>query len=182
MFSAGYINPEPWIELCQYVDSANIDFKGITNEYYQTVCSATIDPVLKSIKLAVKEGVVVELTNLVIPTLNDKDDDINKLCKWIYNNVGPDVPLHFSRFYPMYKLKNLPLTPKSTLVRAREIAISNGLHYVYIGNVPDNPGENTYCPKCGEFLIGRIGYYVTDNKVKKGKCPQCGNHIVGIWD
>lgn len=181
LVTAGFINPEPLRELYKWIDAANIDLKGFSEDFYQEVCSGSLYPILKTIKVSVEEGVLVELTNLIVPTLNDNVEMIDKMCKWIYNELGPDIPLHFSRFYPMYKLKNLPPTSSSILTKARKTALANGLHYVYIGNLPGNPGENTYCPTCKTLLIGRIGYYITQNNLKNGYCPSCGTKITGIW-
>lgn len=179
--TAGYINPEPLRELCKWIDAAHIDFKGFTEEFYNEVCSGTLQPVLNTIKIAKEEGVWIELINLIVPTLNDDFNKIKEMCCWIRDNAGNDVPLHFSRFYPMYKLKNLPLTPDETLNKAREIALNTGLNYVYIGNIPGNPGENTYCPQCRKIVIGRIGYSIRENNLSDGKCRFCGYAIPGIW-
>jgi len=182
MVTAGYINKRPLVELCKWIDGANIDLKGFTNDYYSQICSATLQPVLDTIETMHRHGVWVEITNLVIPTLNDNFNKIRKMCVWIKKTVGVDVPLHFSRFYPMYKLKNLPLTPEDTLNKARDIALQTGLHYVYIGNIPGSLSENTYCPNCGKLVIGRIGYFVRENDVIDGKCKFCGYKIAGLWD
>jgi len=181
LVTAGYINQKPLIELCQYTDAANIDLKGITDDFYKRMCSATLRPVLECIKTMIKQGVWVELTNLIIPTWNDKEKDIRLLCRWIMDNIGPDVPLHFSRFWPMHQLKNLPPTPIDTLNTAVEIAKQQGLHYVYIGNVPGHHSNNTYCPNDGTLLIKRRGYAIIENNVINGKCKFCGTKIPGIW-
>lgn len=181
LVTAGYINKDPLIELCQYTDAAHIDLKGFSEDFYETVCSASLQPVLNTIKTMHKEGVWIELINLVVPTLNDDFIKIEEMCKWIKDEVGMDVPLHFSRFYPMYKLKNLPLTPDETLVHARDIGLNAGLNYVYIGNIPGQTGENTYCPQCKKIVIGRIGYSIKDKNIIKGKCKFCGKEIPGIW-
>ncbi|MCK5287758.1 MAG: AmmeMemoRadiSam system radical SAM enzyme [Candidatus Omnitrophica bacterium] len=181
MITAGYIEQEPLLALCPLIDAANIDLKGITEEYYQTMCSGNLKPVLDTIITMKNQGVWVELTNLVIPTWNDKDHDIRKLCKWIVKNPGPDTPLHFSRFTPMHKLKNLPPTPVKTLTRAWEIAIEEGLHYAYVGNVPGHEGNNTYCPNDKKILIKRAGYLILENNIENGKCKFCGTKIPGIW-
>ena len=179
--TAGYINQEPLLELCKWIDAANIDLKGFTEEYYINVCYGTLQPVLNTIKTMHKEGVLVELTNLIVPTLNDDFAKIEEMCIWIRDTLDRDIPLHFSRFYPMYKLKNLPLTPQETLVKARELALKVGLNYVYIGNIPGNPGESTYCPGCGKMIVGRIGYFIKENNLVDGKCKFCGYKIHGIW-
>lgn len=179
--TAGYINPEPLKELCTWIDAANIDLKGFTEEYYQDVCSGTLQPVLNTIKTMHEKGILVELTNLIVPTLNDDFTKIEKMCAWIRDTLSKDVPLHFSRFYPMYKLRNLPLTSQETLINARKIGLRAGLNYVYIGNIPGNPGESTYCPVCGKLIIGRIGYFIKENNLNSGICKFCGHKIPGIW-
>ncbi len=179
--TAGYINREPLIELCKYIDAANVDLKGITEKFYNNMCDATLKPVLEGIKTMINQGVWVELTNLIIPTWNDSEKDIRLLCKWITDNIGVDVPLHFSRFWPMHKLKNLPPTPIETLNNAVKIAKKEGIHYVYVGNVPGHPANNTYCPNDGKLLIERRGYAILQNNLKDGKCKFCGTKIPGIW-
>lgn len=179
--TAGYINKEPLLELCPYIDAMHIDFKGFTEEFYDTVCSATLQPVLNTIKTCHDQGVWIELVNLIVPTMNDDSKKIEEMCVWIKNTVGKDTPLHFSRFYPMYKFKNLPLTPEETLVQAREVALKVGLNYVYVGNIPGTPGETTFCPQCKKIVIGRIGYSVKENNLAKGACKFCGYKIPGIW-
>jgi pyruvate formate lyase activating enzyme len=124
----------------------------------------------------------VELVNLMIPTKNDAIESLKKMCLWIKDEVGADVPLHFTRFYPLYKLRNLPPTPVETLEQARSMALSVGLEFVYIGNVPGHSGENTYCPSCQKTLIARRGYYILANHVVKGRCRYCGKGIPGIWE
>ena len=131
--------------------------------------------------LAREAGVLVEPTNLVIPTLNDSDEDFHKLARWIAENMGRDTPLHFSRFFPQYQMKNLPPTPAETLDRAKEIAHAEGLYHVYIGNVSRPGSENTYCPGCKTAVIERRGYQVLANRLVNGKCPKCNQEIRGIW-
>lgn len=182
LVSCGYINPEPFRKLLPYLDIVKIDLKGFNENFYRKVCGAELKNVLASLKLAHTEGKMVEIVNLIIPTLNDNPQEIREMAKWIYQNLGPDVPLFFSRFTPQYRLTNLPPTPVSTLEKARDIAIQEGLNYVYIGNVPGHPAENTYCPRCKKIVIGRIGYYVNENNIKNGKCKFCGLAIPGIWE
>lgn len=182
VITAGYISPAPLRELCRTVDAIRIDFKGYNEEFYREVCSGTLSPVLESIKVVHEEGVHLELPILVVPTLNDDEDEIRGMCRWIMDSVGPDVPVHFNRFTPMYKLQNLPTTPVETLERAREIALEEGIHYVYIGNVPGHSANNTYCAHCGKLIIGRVGFYVTEYHLVKGKCEYCGNPIPGVWE
>ncbi|MBI4721915.1 MAG: AmmeMemoRadiSam system radical SAM enzyme [Candidatus Stahlbacteria bacterium] len=182
MHSAGYINPEPLRELCKYLDAANIDLKGFTDEFYQELTESHLVPVLQTLKILKSAGVHLEITNLIIPTKNDDPAIIKKMCVWIRDSLGADVPIHFSRFWPMYKLKNLPPTPVETLERARNIAMSVGLKYVYIGNIPGHKAENTYCPKCQGLLIRRFGYKILQNNVLDGKCKACGEKITGVWE
>ena len=179
--TAGYIEQAPLIELCKVIDGSHVDLKGMTDEYYKNMSGGTLKPVLDCILTMKKLGVWVELINLIVPTWNDKDEDIRTLCRWVRANAGKDTPLHFSRFWPMHELLNLPPTPLETLTRAREIAKAEGLEYVYTGNVPNDPGNNTYCPKDGKLLIARLGYEVIENHVVDGKCEYCGESIPGIW-
>lgn len=180
--TAAFIEQEPLEELCNWIDAANIDLKSIRDDYYSQVCLGRVKPVLDAIVTAARKGVFVELTNLVVPTLNDSDGDLSELSRWIVNNLGRDVPLHFSRFHPTYQLANLPATPVETLVRARQIALAQGINYVYIGNVPATEANNTYCAKCNALLIEREGYRIVGNRVgEDGKCDICANPIPGIW-
>jgi len=179
--SNGYISPAPLKELCQYLDAVNIDLKGFSKSFYTKLCEAELGPVLETIKTLKASNVWVEITNLVIPGHNDDLDMIRKMCAWVKTSVGADVPVHFSRFYPMYKLTGVSPTPVSTLEKARDTALANGLQYVYIGNVPGHPGENTYCPHCKKMIIRRSGYNILENLVKNGKCPFCNGKIGGIW-
>jgi len=160
LVTAGYINEEPWKQLLQYIDAANIDLKAISDDFYRQVCSATLKPVQKALVLARAGGILVEVTNLIIPTLNDKPEQIRELARWVRANLGGDTPMHFSRFFPRYKMRNLPPTSLKTLDLAREIAMSEGLNFVYIGNISSKEGQNTYCPDCKALLIERSGYTI----------------------
>jgi len=177
--SNGFINPEPLRKLATMIDAANIDLKG-NKKFYEEITGAWVEPVLETLKELKKKKVWLEVTNLVVPTMNDSDEDIKWLSKWIYDNLGENVPLHFSAFFPMYKLENLPSTSLEKLKRARKIAMDTGLRYVYTGNISFPEGNNTYCPKCKQAVIKRDGFYVTENLLKNGKCP-CGEKIAGIW-
>jgi len=179
--SNGFINPEPLRNLCSVLDAANIDLKGYTEEFYREVCDGELKPVLETLKTLRKEKVHLEITHLVIPTKNDDMPILKEMCLWIKKELGAETPIHFSRFYPLYKLKSLPPTPVSTLERARAVALSAGLEYVYIGNVPGHEGENTFCPKCRKIILQRSGYVVGEVHVKGGKCSYCGKPIPGIW-
>jgi pyruvate formate lyase activating enzyme len=145
------------------------------------VCAQRLDNILETLVILKKNGVWVEITNLIVPTLNDKMGDIRKMVRWIKQNLGKDVPIHFSRFWPQYKLRSLYPTPVETLKQAREIALEEGLHFAYIGNVPEIGSESTKCPECGKTVIKRIGYRVLENNVVDGKCKFCGEKIPGIW-
>ena len=181
LVTAGYINTEPWKRLLRFVDAANIDIKGMTDEFYREICSATLKPVLNALVLAKASGVWVEVTNLLIPTLNDKPEQIRQLVRWVKANLGGETPLHFSRFFPRHKMLNLPPTSLETLTLARQIAMAEGLQYVYIGNIAAKEGQNTYCPACRVLLIERSGYTILQNNLKNGTCPKCGNEIYGVW-
>lgn len=181
MHSNGYVNAGPLRDLCGSLDAACIDLKGFTEEYYREMTEGTLDPVLKTLKQLRQSGVHTEIVNLLVPGRNDGMDSIRSMCKWIRDELGPDIPLHFSRFYPLYKLKSLEPTPVTTLEQAWQTARDEGLQYVYVGNVPGHPGENTVCPRCKTMLIERIGFTVKEVRLKDGHCPQCGHPIPGIW-
>jgi pyruvate formate lyase activating enzyme len=180
--SNGYMNQEPLLELKDYLDGANIDLKGYSNEFYQEIAGGTLFPVLETLKTLKKHGIWLEITNLVIPTKNDEESMLRDLCAWTAQELGKDTPVHFSRFYPCYKLNNLPPTPVPTLKKAAEIARLNGLDHVYIGNVPNIDEENTYCPACNGVVIGRKGYSITDVNIKNGLCTFCRTAIPGVWE
>jgi pyruvate formate lyase activating enzyme len=180
--SAGYIQTEPLKRLCETVDAIKIDLKAYSDKFYKEICHGTLQPVLDTLKSLKKTGVWYEVVDLIVPTLNDTEDELKNLARWVVDNLGVDVPLHFSRFYPTYQLKNLPPTPMETLEQARHIAMDEGLHYVYLGNVrPDHEGNNTYCPKCKNLVIQRKGLFVVQNNVVDGKCNKCKNEIPGVW-
>lgn len=181
MHSNGYINEKPLRQLAKYLDAANIDLKGFKDEYYVKLTEGHLEPVLRSLKILKEEGVHIEITNLVLAGFNDDDSVIRQMCLWIKDNLGPDTPLHFSRFFPMYKLLSVVATPVETLERARKIALDSGLRYVYIGNVAGSPYENTYCIKCGKLLIERKGYFIEEINIIDGKCKFCGQEISGVW-
>jgi pyruvate formate lyase activating enzyme len=167
--------------LAPVLDAANIDLKAFTETFYRDHCQGELAPVLATLTSLRRAGVHLEITHLVIPTLNDDLAHIRDMCLWIRRELGPETPVHFSRFYPLYKLKNLPPTPVAILERARAAALTVGLEYVYIGNVPGHEGEHTYCPRCKRVLIERSGFMVRGVHVKDGKCGACGKPIPGIW-
>ena len=179
--SAGFVNPEPLRELCRAVDAIKIDLKGYDEDFYRTVCSAELKPVLEAIRTIYQAGVHLEIVNLVVPTLNDNADQLRALAGWVARELGPDVPLHFSRFYPEYKLTNLPPTPVETLDRARQVALAEGMRFVYVGNVPGHAGNHTYCPACGRPIIVREGFTVLEYHLNGGACAYCGQAIPGVW-
>ncbi|RKX68962.1 AmmeMemoRadiSam system radical SAM enzyme [candidate division WOR-3 bacterium] len=179
--SNGFLREEPLKELCHYLDGANIDLKSFREEFYNDICGGSLKPVLNTLKTLRKQGVHLEVTNLVVPTLNDGDDEIRDLSRWIIDNLGSETPVHFSRFYPMYRLTQLTPTPVETLRRVVELAKGEGLKFVYMGNVPNNEFEDTYCPNCGRVLINRRGYQILSNRIKGGKCSYCGREIPGVW-
>jgi pyruvate formate lyase activating enzyme len=181
LVTAGYINEKPWRDLLQYIDAARIDLKSMAEAFYRDVCSATLKPVQNALVVARSMGVHVEVINLVIPTLNDKPEELRELSGWVRANLGKETPLHFSGFSPLYKMQHLPPTSQQTLETARDIAMSEGLEHVYIGNRQTEKGENTYCPECRRLLIERVGYSVLRNRLKDGHCPDCGKEIYGVW-
>lgn len=181
LVTAGYINEGPWRKLLEHVDAANIDLKSISDAFYRDVCSATLKPIQNALVVAKSMGILVEVTNLVIPTLNDKPEEFRELSQWVRANLGAETPLHFSGFAPLYQMRHLPPTSLQILEMARDIAISEGLENVYIGNRQTEKGENTYCPECRKLLVQRVGYTVQQNRLQDGKCPDCGREIYGVW-
>jgi pyruvate formate lyase activating enzyme len=177
----GYLNPKPLREFCRYLDAANVDLKFFSDELYKKVAAGTLQPVLNTLKILKEEGIWFEVTNLMIPTYSDDLDQVREMCQWLYKNIGPDYPLHFSRFHPEYKLAHLPPTPVKLLEQAREIAIDEGIKYVYVGNVPGHPAESTYCPNDGGVVIARRGYAVKYVNFENGLCTRCGEEIAGVW-
>jgi pyruvate formate lyase activating enzyme len=179
--TGGHINPEPLAELVKAVEAIKVDLKAFTQQFYTDQVHGTLQPVLEAIKMIHHSRAWLEIVYLVIPTLNDDLADIRRMCRWIIKEIGPDVPLHFSRFHPMYLLKNLPPTPLSSLEKARAAALEEGLNYVYVGNVPGHQAENTYCPKCKNMVIQRVGYSIQKMELKYGRCRFCRHPIPGIW-
>ena len=182
LHSNGSLNKAPAEEISLYLDGANIDLKGFTQDFYSRVPEGDLDTVLSTLKILRKNRVHVEITNLVIPTLNDDMPTIKKMCKWIVDELGKDTPLHFSRFHPTFKMKNLSPTSVKTLEEARGVAMATGLNYVYIGNIPYHKAEHTYCPNDGKVVIKRLGYQIVENNISNGKCRFCGTAIPGVWE
>lgn len=179
--SSGYINEQPLRKLCSVIDAANIDLKGFDERVYRELNGASLAPVLRTLRVLKEEGVWLEITNLIVPTWTDDLGVIRKMCDWLCQYGLGDVPLHFSRFTPLYKLTNLPLTPVSTLEQARDAAMKAGMRFVYIGNVPGHPAENTSCPRCGAVVLERRGFVIVKNNVAGGACKFCGEKLPGVW-
>jgi len=168
----GYMTEEVLKDVYPYMDAANVDLKGFTEEHYKNICGARLKPVLNSIILMKQLGVWVEITTLIIPTVNDSEEKLRELAEFILS-VGAEIPWHVSRFHPTYKMTNIPSTPIKTVVKARQIGLDVGLKYVYTGNIPGDEGENTYCYNCGKIIIQRYGYNIGNINVKDSKCLFC---------
>lgn len=181
LVSCGFMNPAPLADMCQALDAIKIDLKGFDRDFYRNVCDAELDPVLRSIRAIARSGVHLEIVNLVVPTLNDSDAMLKDLIQWVLNEAGPDVPIHFTRFHPDYKMLNLPPTPVGTLEKAYDLATTAGIRYPFVGNVPGHPGNHTHCPKCGKIVIHRSGFFVTEIHIEQGRCAFCRTPIAGVW-
>ncbi len=180
LVTAGYINRDPLRQLCKVTDGAHVDLKSFNEDFYRRVCRTSLKPVLETLRTMKEEGVWVEVTRLVIPTLSDDINDIREMAKWMVANLGADTPLHLLRFHPAHKLTNLPLTPAQTLKQAKDAAREAGLNYVYVGNLPGNESSDTICPACKKTVIVREGFLVVKNNLKNGVC-ECGKRIAGVW-
>ena len=179
--TGGYISHEPLKELCGQVDGIKVDLKAFSEKYYQDVVNGELRPVLDGLVTMCEAGVWTEIVYLVVPTMNDSEKELTNLARWVKQNLGSDVPIHFSRFYPQYLMKNLPPTPVTTLERAKAISDAEGLNYVYIGNVPGHDAENTRCPGCGEIVVERKGYTIRGIQLTKGLCSLCKHPVAGLW-
>jgi pyruvate formate lyase activating enzyme len=179
--TCGQIQEKPLLELCKVLDAANVDIKGFSDEFYVEYCDFHLEPVLRTLQILRREGVHIEITNLVIAGANDDPGMVRAMCRWIKAELGPETPLHFSRFHPDYKLTRRPPTPAATLARLRRLALEEGLKYVYVGNVEVEGAADTLCPACGQAAIRRSGFLVTSNRVASGKCPDCAAPIAGVW-
>jgi pyruvate formate lyase activating enzyme len=177
----GGMNEEPLAALLDIMDAVTVDLKAFTPEFYREVSSSELEPVLRTLQQIFGSGRHLEIVNLVIPSLNDNLADVRRMCQWIRDTLSPQVPLHFTRFHPEYKLTNLPPTPIATLEDAARVASEEGLEYVYVGNVPGHERNSTFCPSCGEVIISRLHFAVLSLDVVKGKCRFCGHPIPGIW-
>ncbi len=180
VISNGYIQPEPLKELLPFIDAYKVDFKAFNPKFYSELTGGSRDPVLQAMKIIRASGVWLEIVNLLVTGQNDGEDEVRQLARWVKENLGADVPLHFSRFHPQHKLMNLPPTPIETVVRAREIAIEEGLKFVYTGNLPVAAGDSTYSPQTGQIVIERKGYFVVRNDLTNGIAPD-GEVIPGVW-
>jgi len=178
----GGLEEEPLSDLMKVTDAVTVDLKGFTEDFYGNISSSRLTPVLDTLRRIKKADVYLEIVNLVIPSLIDHMHDMERMCHFIREELGDSTPLHFTRFFPHYKLKNLPPTPVATLEKAREVAVEKaGLKFVYIGNVPGHKYNSTFCPTCGKVLIDRTHFEVHSNRVRNGKCPSCKTQIPGVW-
>ncbi len=173
----GYITHEALRRMAPYLDAYRVDIKSFSEDFYRNICGARLAPVLDSTKLAKEFGMHVETVTLLIPGRNDSKEEITELTRWVHDNLGENTPMHFTRFYPMYKMEDALPTPVSTLEMAYDIAKREGMRFVYTGNVPGHRYENTYCPECNTMLIDRSGFHVSAIRIKDGKCPQCGEAV-----
>ncbi|MCH7684776.1 MAG: AmmeMemoRadiSam system radical SAM enzyme, partial [Gemmatimonadetes bacterium] len=182
--TAGYVCDEPRREFYRYMDAANVDLKAFTEKFYWKITNSHLQPVLDTlVYLKHETDVWFEITNLVIPGENDSDREFDELTSWVVENLGPDVPVHFSAFHPDWKMRDKPNTPPSTLTRARKIAIENGVRYAYTGNVHDEEGDSTYCHGCGSVVIARDWYAMTGwNLSDDGRCLDCDTQCAGVFD
>ena len=182
--TAGYVTPEPRAEFYKHMDAANVDLKAFTEDFYHKLTGGHLEPVLDTLKYIRHEtNVWLEITTLLIPGHNDSDTEVENLTQWVRENLGVDVPLHFSAFHPDWKMRDVPPTPAETLTRARDIAMKNGLRYVYTGNVHDKTGSSTYCSNCGKILIGRDWYELSDwNLTAQGHCRFCDTLCAGHFE
>jgi len=182
--SAGYVCPEPRAEFYQYMDAANIDLKAFDEKFYYKLTGAHLQPVLETLEyLKHQTDVWLETTTLLIPGKNDSDKELEEMTQWVVENLGPDMPMHFSAFHPDYKMKDILPTPKETLIKAREIAMKNGVRYAYTGNVHNQAGDSTYCHHCGTTLIGRDWYQLSEwNLDAQGHCKSCGTACAGVFE
>jgi pyruvate formate lyase activating enzyme len=182
--TAGYVCQEPRREFYQYMDAANVDLKAFTDDFYHKITGSHLAPVLETLEYIKHEtDVWLELTTLLIPGKNDSEKEIDAMSQWVVDKLGPDVPMHFSAFHPDWKMMDVPSTPRETLVRAREIAMKNGVRYAYTGNVHNEAGDSTYCHQCGERLIGRDWYVLTDWQLTAdGTCASCGAPCAGVFE
>ncbi len=179
--TGGYIKNEPLDELLEVVDGVKVDLKSFSGQYYRDIVNGELEPVLNAIRRIHDSGTWLEIVYLVVPGMNDESSEIAELTKWMIGELGPDVPIHFTRFYPTYLMKNIPPTPIETLERIYRDARDAGLNFVYVGNVPGHEGESTFCPQCGETVVRRYGYRIDLTGLEQGRCRSCGRQIPGVW-
>jgi pyruvate formate lyase activating enzyme len=177
----GYWSEKGLKTMLPYMDGANVDLKFFEDQQYRTICGARLQPVLDTIRTLHDAGVWQEVTTLLIPGLNDSAESLQSIAGFI-RKIDPRIPWHISRFYPVYRMTDRPLTPKESIQQAREIGIREGLYHVYTGNMPGDDGESTFCPQCGELMIGRTGFSVQSIVIREGRCPHCGEEIAGVWE
>jgi pyruvate formate lyase activating enzyme len=180
LVTAGYISEKPLRQLCRVTDAVTLDLKAFNDRVYKKLTGARVDPVLRCLEVMREEGVWIEVSRLIVPTYSDDLDDIRALCRWVVRAIGPGTPFHFLRFHPQHRLKGLPPTPVEVMDSARMIAKEAGLQFVFLGNVPDRPAQDTVCPHCGRTVIERRGFYVTKKSLQNGHCV-CGEPIPGVW-
>jgi len=181
MVTNGFINKKPAQELYQYIDAANVDLKGFSEDLYRKYCFGELKPVLDTLKLLKQMNVWLEVTNLIVPSLNDDFSLIGKMCEWIKENLGTDIPMHFSKFYPNYKLTHIPPTPEKTLIQAKDLAKTVGMKYVYVGNTSLPGLEDTKCFQCKKVLIKRTAFQVRENHIESLQCKFCNSLVKGVW-
>ncbi len=181
MVSNGFIEEEPLSDLCEVLGAVKVDLKAYTQSFYKDQCRGDLKPVLDTLRRLRRKKMWTEIVVLIVPTLNDGEEELRSLVRFVRTDLGSDVPIHFTRFHPSYRLMNLPSTPIATLDRAVQLAKAEGLQFVYVGNVPGHPAENTFCPGCNGKVIRRMGLALLENRLKDGKCPDCGRLIPGIW-
>ncbi|HQU34531.1 MAG TPA: AmmeMemoRadiSam system radical SAM enzyme [Thermoanaerobaculaceae bacterium] len=179
--SNGFIQEQPLKDVLPLLAAIKVDLKAFSERFYREVVRGELKPVLKSLEVIRASGAWFEIVVLLIPGLNDSEAEVRALARWVKANLGGEVPVHFTRFHPTYRLTNLPPTPLATLERSWQIAKAEGLAFAYLGNVPGHPGESTFCPACGTRLVHRIGFEVLENKLTRGRCPACSRTIPGVW-
>jgi pyruvate formate lyase activating enzyme len=179
--SNGFIQEKPLRDVLPLLTAMKVDLKAFSEKFYREVVRGELKPVLKALEVIRSSGTWLEIVVLLIPGLNDSEEEVGALVRWVKGNLGTDVPLHFTRFHPTYRLTNLPPTPLPTLERAWQLAKAEGLAFPYLGNVPGHPGESTACPGCGTRLVHRAGFQVLESKIAAGRCPACRRVIPGVW-
>jgi pyruvate formate lyase activating enzyme len=181
--TAGYIESEPRAEFYRHLDAANVDLKGFTEDFYRHTCGAELAAVLETLEYLATTDVWVELTTLLIPGRNDSDEELDEMTTWVVEHLGPDVPMHFTAFHPDYRMLDVPPTPPETLLRARRIAMANGVRYAYVGNVHDRAGDTTSCGGCGQAVIERDWYQIEAYRLDdQGRCTACGTPLPGTFE